>query len=221
MRTTGISWMPLDLHTNSDGNLHQILQAIVTVLAVINPVVCGSIFLTLMPKQTLAQKRRAAIKAALSILIILVVSALVGLKVLSIFNISLDVFRVVGGMIISYMGFNMLSGRHTVAQAPPPDGDVNARGSLAPLIMFAAGPGTITAVVTLAAVHTPDSLPITAIAAAVTGAGVTFAVLLLASQLGSHIGQSTQAIVTRFMGLIVASMGMEFVLVGLKAFLHT
>jgi multiple antibiotic resistance protein len=213
--------MPLDLHTNSDGNLHQISQAIVTVLAVINPVVCGSIFLTLTPGQTLAQRRRAAVKAALSILIILVISALVGLKVLSIFNISLDVFRVVGGMIIAYMGFNMLGGRHTVAQAPPSDEDVDARGSLAPLIMFAAGPGTITAVVTLAAVHTPDSLPITAIAAAVIGAGVTFAALLLAIQLGSRLGQSTQAIVTRFMGLIVASMGMEFVLVGLKAFLHT
>ena len=30
-------------------NLHQILQAIVTVLAVINPVVCGSLFLNLTP----------------------------------------------------------------------------------------------------------------------------------------------------------------------------
>ena len=202
-------------------DLHHIVQAIVTVLAVINPVVCGSIFLTLTAKQTLAQRQRAAVKAALSILTILVASALVGLKVLGIFGISLDVFRVVGGMIIAYMGFDMLSGRHTVAQAPPSEGDVDVGGSLAPLIMFAAGPGTITAVVTLAAVHTPDSLPLAAIAAAVIGAGVTFAVLLLAIQLGSHLGKSTQIIVTRFMGLIVASMGIQFVLVGLKAFFHT
>ena len=200
-------------------DLHHIVQAIVTVLAVINPVVCGSIFLTLTTKQTLAQRQRAAVKAALSILIILVASALVGLKVLGIFGISLDVFRVVGGMIIA--GFDMLSGRHTVAQAPPSESDVDVGGSLAPLIMFAAGPGTITAVVTLAAVHTSDSLPLAAIAAAVIGAGVTFAVLRLAIQLGSHLGKSTQVIVTRFMGLIVASMGIQFVLVGLKAFFHT
>jgi len=51
------------------------------------------------------------------------------------------------------------------------------------------------------------------------GAGVTFTALLLAITLGSHLGRSTQAIVTRFMGLIVASMGMQFVLTGLKAFL--
>jgi multiple antibiotic resistance protein len=85
--------------------------------------------------------------------------------------------------------------------------------------MFAAGPGTITAVVTLAAVHTPHGLPGTAILAAVIGAGVTFAVLLLAIAAGSHLERSTQAIVTRFMGLIVASMGMQFILTGLKAFL--
>jgi len=136
-------------------NLHQILQAIVTVLAVINPVVCGSLFLTLTPTLTAPQRRREAAKVAVNILVVLTGSALVGLKVLSIFGISLDVFKVVGGMIIAYMGFDMLRGSHTVAQGPPENGNATVQGSLAPLLMFAAGPGTITAVVTLAAVHTP------------------------------------------------------------------
>jgi multiple antibiotic resistance protein len=211
--------MPFDVPTNLDASLHQIVQAVVTVLAVINPVVCGAMFLALTSKLAPAQRRSAAIKVALSILIILLASALMGLKVLSIFGISLDVFRIVGGMIIAYMGLDMLRGRQTVGQASPADDDTHAPSSLAPLIMFAAGPGTITAVVTLAAVHTPDGLPLTAIVAAVIGAGVTLAALLLAVGMGAHIGRSTQAIVTRFMGLIVASMGMQFVLTGLKAFL--
>ena len=213
--------MLFGLETKLDANLHHMVQAIVTVLAVINPVVCGSIFLTLTPKMALAQRRWAAVKVALIILIILVTSALIGLEVLSIFGISLDVFRIVGGLIIAYMGFDMLGGRHTVGQAPPSDDEADALNSLSPLIMFAAGPGTITAVVTLAAVHTPDGLPVTAIAAAVIGAGVTLVVLLLAIRAGSRLGRSTQAMVTRFMGLIVASMGLQFVLTGLKAFLHT
>jgi len=207
----------MDVQTNSSVNFHQIVQAIVTVLAVINPIVCGSIFLTLTPKLAPAQRRRAAVRVALSILIILMASALIGLKVLRIFNISLDVFRIVGGMIIAYMGFDMLRGGHTVGQAPPPD-EGAAASSLAPLIMFAAGPGTITAVVTLAAVHTPDGLPITAMIASVIGAGVTFGALLLATGVGSSIGHGSQAVVTRFMGLIVASMGLQFVLTGLKEF---
>jgi multiple antibiotic resistance protein len=201
-------------------NFQQILQAIVTVLAVINPVVCGSIFLTLTPTLPTVQRRRAAVKVSFSILVMLLASAIVGLKVLSVFNISLDVFRVVGGMIIAYMGFDMLRGSHTVAQTPPLDEDVTANGSMAPLIMFAAGPGTITAIVTLAAVHTPDGLPATAIIAALVGAAATMLALLLAVQLGSRVGKGTQAIVTRFMGLIVASMGMQFVLVGTRAFFH-
>ena len=84
--------------------------------------------------------------------------------------------------------------------------------------MFAAGPGTITAVVTMAAVHTPDGFPVTAIVTAVIGAAATFAALLVAIQLRSRLGQGTQTIVTRFMGLVVASMGMQFVLTGLRAF---
>jgi hypothetical protein len=74
--------MPFDLPTNFDASLHQIVQAVVTVLAVINPVVCGAIFLTLTPKLAPVQRRSAAIRVALSILIILVASALIGLKVL-------------------------------------------------------------------------------------------------------------------------------------------
>ncbi len=204
----------------ANASLHQMVQAVVTVLAVINPVVCGAIFLTLTPKLEPAQRRRAAVKVALSILIILVASALVGLKVLGVFGISLDVFRIVGGMIVAYMGFGMLGGHHTVGQAAPTGANANLGSSLAPLIMFAAGPGTITAVVTLAAVHTPDGFPVTAMVAAVVGAAVTFAVLLLFIRMPSHPGGSMQSGVTRFMGLIVASMGMQFVLTGLKDFLR-
>jgi multiple antibiotic resistance protein len=204
---------------NSGMSLHQMMQAIVTVLAVINPVVCGSIFLTLTSDQGLAQKRRAAIRVALSILVILAGSALIGLRVLSVFGISLDVFQIVGGIIIAYMGFGMLGGAHQAPEAPQSPGASHAPNSLAPLVMFAAGPGTITAVVTMAAAHAPTGLPVSALAASAIGAGVTFGVLLLASQLGSHINQNTQAVVTRFMGLIVTAMGMQFALTGLKAFM--
>jgi len=73
----------------------------VTVLAVIDPVVCGSIF----DNDTAAfaeTTTEAAVRVTLSILVIL--------KILSVFNISLDVFKIVGGMIIAYMEFDMLGG---------------------------------------------------------------------------------------------------------------
>jgi len=123
--------MPTVLQPNFDASLHQMVQAIVTVLAVINPVVCGSIFLTLTPQLLPTQRRRAAVRVAFSILIILLAAALIGLKVLSAFNISIDAFQIVGGMIIAFMGFDMLRGGQTVGQAPPTD-DATTSPSLAP-----------------------------------------------------------------------------------------
>ena len=105
-----------------DTTLHQVVQAIVTVLAVINPVVCGSIFLNLTPNLESRQKRREAVHVALIILVILVAAAFIGLRVLRVFGISVDVFQIVGGIIIAYMGFDMLGGGQKIAQAPPSPG---------------------------------------------------------------------------------------------------
>jgi len=57
--------------------------------------------LALAPKSDFSQKRTAAVHVALSILCILIASALAGLQVLHLFGISLDVFRIVGGLIIA------------------------------------------------------------------------------------------------------------------------
>jgi multiple antibiotic resistance protein len=84
--------MPVDLDANFAARLQLMLQGVVTVPAVINPVVCNAIFLTLTSNLLPTQRRWAAVRVALNILIILVVSALIGLRVLSIFGISLDVF---------------------------------------------------------------------------------------------------------------------------------
>ena len=171
------------------------------------------------PNLTAPERRREAAKVALNILVILMGSALVGLQGLEhiwyyagrIQGSRRDDHRLYGILICCVAAIPLLKHR-------PENGDAKVQGSLVPLLMFAAGPGTITAVVTLAAVHTPDSLPMTAIIATVVGAGVTFVTLILAVRLGPRLGHGTQATVTRFMELIVASMGMQFVLVGLKAF---
>ena len=59
-----------------DADLGQVVQAIVTVLAVINPAVCGTIFLMLTAKLESPQKRRAAVEVALAILAILLATVL-------------------------------------------------------------------------------------------------------------------------------------------------
>src|SRR5262249_9665128 len=85
-------------------------------------------------------------------------AALVVTRLLDLFGISLDAFIVVGGAVMAWMGFSVLNGQGTQATA-------QAEASLTPLILFAASPGIITDVITLAAAYTRLGFPITALVA--------------------------------------------------------
>jgi multiple antibiotic resistance protein len=89
-----------------------------------------------------------------------------------------------------------------------------------PLILFAASPGTITGVITLSAAHTGLDLPVTALVAIAVAGVVTWLVLLLVSRVTAKAseGGSARDMITRFMGLIVLSMGVQFALTGLRKF---
>ena len=73
--------------------MQQHLQAIVTVLSLVNPLICGAMFAQIEAGQTSATRLADATKAALAVLVILVIAALVGARVLHIFGVSLDAFR--------------------------------------------------------------------------------------------------------------------------------
>ena len=158
-----------------------------------------------------------ATKAVLATTVILTVSALIGTQLLHLFGVSLDAFMVAGGGVLAGMGFSMLSGQVTSpmsASAPS-----NSGASLAPLVLFAASPGTITGVITLSAAHTGLELPVTALVAIAVAGLLTWLVLLLVSRAAkASEGGSARDMITRFMGLIVLSMGVQFALTGLRKF---
>ena len=88
--------------------MEQQLQAIATVLSLVNPVICGAMFARVEAGQARAARLADATKAALAVLVILVVAALVGARVLQVFGVSLDAFAVAGGGVLSWIGFAML-----------------------------------------------------------------------------------------------------------------
>jgi multiple antibiotic resistance protein len=94
------------------------LQAIVTVLSLVNPVVCGAMFARIEANGVRGKQIADATNVSLAVLIILALAALVGTHVLNLFNVSLDAFMVAGGGVLAWMGFSMLSGKGT---SPPPD----------------------------------------------------------------------------------------------------
>ena len=194
------------------------LQAIVTVLSLVNPAICGAMFAQIEGNRSRSQRVTDATKAVLATTVILTVSALIGTQLLHLFGVSLDAFMVAGGGVLAWMGFSMLSGQ--ASSSTPVNASSNGGASLTPLVLFAASPGTITGVITLSAAHTGLDLPVTALLAIAVAGLVTWLVLLLVSRAAAKAseGGSGRDMITRFMGLIVLSMGVQFALTGLRKF---
>ena len=193
--------------------MNEQIQAIVTVLSLVNPAICAAMFAKAAAGRSLGEKATDATKAGLAILVILTIAALIGTQLLHVFGVSLDAFMVAGGGVLAWMGFSMLSGE--------PDAKAsNSAQSLTPLILFAASPGTITGVITLSAAHTRLELPVTALIAIAVATAFAWLMMLLVARFGGTQGGGgfLRDTMTRFMGLIVLSMGVQFALTGYHAF---
>jgi multiple antibiotic resistance protein len=196
-------------------------QAIITVLTLINPAICAATFMRIEAGRSRGEQLTDAAKAALAVLAILVLAALVGEQLLGMFGVSLDAFMVAGGAVLAWIGFTMLRGPATDSNGHD-DGADGGNPSLTPLILFAASPGTITGVITLAVAHTRNTFPVTAIVAVCVATAVMWLVLALVARLGARprdSGGFLRDTVTRFMGLIVIAMGVQFALTGIRAFM--
>ena len=90
--------------------MHEQLQAIITVLSLINPAICAAMFARAVAGQSLGEKITDSARAASAVLIILTVAALLGQRLLNLFGVSLDAFMVAGGGVLAWMGFSMLRG---------------------------------------------------------------------------------------------------------------
>ena len=202
------------------------LQSILTLLSLINPMVCAMMFTKLTVGRTRAQRVSDATRAMIIIGVVLVIAALAGARILGVFGVSLDVFSVAGGIVLAFIGFNMLVGSKKT-DTPPPDqhttGNVATDTTLAPMILFAASPGTITGVITIAASHSGTDIPTTALVGIAVVIVITWSLLLVVAWKSEDTkakGTSLASdMVSRYMGLIVIAMGIQYALNGYKAFM--
>ncbi|RVU41502.1 MarC family protein [Bradymonadales bacterium TMQ1] len=217
------------------------LQAIITMLSLVNPAVCLAMFAAIESGQPGSIQRKDATQIALATLIILGTSALMGTRVLEIFGVSVDAFSVTGGAVLVGIGAAMLMGRQQPAGPSPgapdaanPHAEPSAhQAALGPLILFAGGPGPITGVITLSA-QSQQNIPWEALIAVGITALVLWVVLFVSARRAPETSSDadqpsptaddadTQSfyrdIATRFMGLIIIAMGVQIGLSGLQNF---
>ena len=178
-------------------------QEIVALLAITNPLGAVPVFLALTAGVSSAEQTRAALRAALAVVVILAVAALAGRTLLAAFGISMPALQAAGGLVVLLMGLEMLHGTPTKVQY---DQDSQSRDEqvLIPLAMpLMAGPGASTTVLTFSSrVVTWREMAMLLGAVIVVGAAI-LVVLLFAHRVGGAIGSRGQRILLRFMGLIL------------------
>ena len=195
-----------------------LLQDIVALLAISNPLGALPVFLAITEGETPGERSRAALRAALAVTVILAVAGLAGRPILAAFGISMPALQAAGGLVILLMGLEMLHGAPTKVQHDEAQQSTADR-VLVPLAMpLLAGPGAITTVLTLSS--RADTWPqrLMLLIAVVSVGAIIGIVLATAARLGNVIGSRGQRILLRFMGLILAAVGAQILLAGVYTF---
>jgi multiple antibiotic resistance protein len=197
------------------------LQFFVGLIAAVNPIGIMPIFVTLTAHMGSEERNKTALTANIAVTIILTVSLLAGQFLLDMFSISLDSFRVAGGLLLLTIAFSMMSGKLGEDKQNKQEKSESASREqigVVPLAMpLMAGPGAISSTIVYGSRFPgiPNTLGIAA-----TIIAFAFCCWLLfraAPIIVRFLGQTGINVITRIMGLILAALGIEFIATGLRA----
>jgi MarC family membrane protein len=196
-------------------------QAIVSVLVITDPITRG-IFFKMMTEHEPERRVEYVRKITIVVAVTLGVAALAGREILDLLGINLGAFGIAGGLIVALMGFEMLFGGEPSraqggekAHEPPPSFEKSAVVPYA--IPFVAGPGAITLVITIAS-STPKGQGTVVALVAVAVSVILLPIGHLVISKYVRLSEATMAIATRFGGLLIATIGIQLMLGGIKTF---
>lgn len=183
--------------------------------AIMNPIANVPIFLTLVDGHTEKEKKAINKKAVFTAFIIILVFAILGKFIFVIFGLTIPAFKITGGILVFFVGFEMLQSKKSAVKHIQP---INEEENIAisPLaIPILSGPGTI--VTAMNYVADANYLHIFVII-------IIFAIICLlnfmAFNLGDYIiqkaGKNVIKVVNKIMGLIIAVIGMNMMIEGSK-----
>lgn len=203
-------------------SMDQIIGALTTMIVMYDPAGMAAIFLGVTSGMNGKQRIQVAIRSCVLAFVILVMFALLGAKILLVLGISLDAFRIAGGMLLFWIAFEMLfekrqEKRESAAEtAITKDHIVNV--AVFPMaIPLIAGPGAISAVILLTG---PLSGPVeisSFIGALLAATVILFFTLVVAEKLDKFLGTTGRVILTKLLGLLLAALSVQFVIDGIKS----
>jgi multiple antibiotic resistance protein len=194
------------------------LLAFTSFFTLINPLGTMPIFMTMTQDLDQAHRNRTAKKATLVAFITIVIFAFSGQLLFNFFGISVNSFRIVGGVIFFLMGMDMLQAR--LGKVKVKDSEVKNYVndiSVTPLaIPMICGPGALTNAIVM--MEDADSLDkkVVLITAVLLILLLTYLILYSSSRIIKLLGETGNNVMMRLMGLIVMVIAVEFFFSGLR-----
>jgi multiple antibiotic resistance protein len=200
------------------------ITTFVAIFAIVNPIGAMTFFVVLTRAYPKEVKRRVIERAILAATLALLIFALVGNYIFLIFGTSIPAFRIAGGILLFSIAFAMMQGERSRTQLTPQDRqealEREAIGIVPLGIPMLAGPGAITTVIALMADATSpglDTLRVVVILGSILGTMLaSWIMLTYADVIFRRIGRMGAYAISRIMGLILAAIAVQFVILGIQ-----
>jgi len=194
------------------------LLSFTSFFTLINPLGTMPIFMTMTADLEHKNRVKTARKAVIVAFFTIVVFALSGQLLFNFFGISVNSFRIVGGVIFFLMGMDMLQAR--LGKVKVKDSEVKKYVndiSVTPLaIPMICGPGAITNSIVLMEDATHIKMVAVLFIAILAVMILTYFILVSSSKIIKILGETGNNVMMRLMGLIVMVIAVEFFFSGLK-----
>jgi len=189
--------------------------------AIMNPIANAPLFMGLTEGLDLGARRRIALRSVALAFVIVALFATFGRQIFILFGITLPAFRIAGGILVGLVGYHLLQGHESSIHTPTEQDNALSRDAalgvaITPLALpILAGPGTIATAMNFAANSTLPELVLVLSALGLVCL-LTLAAFLASDSLVSFLGQNAIKVVSRLMGLILAVIGVQMLIVGIR-----
>ncbi len=198
-----------------------LFTALVTLFVTIDPLALAPLFVTVTSDMSEEVRRRTALIACLTAGSILVAFALIGQPLLGYLGITLPAFRVAGGLMLFWIGFEMVfdlrQRRKTEAVRPLTVHEAPQVAVFPLAIPLISGPGAISATI-LTASRAADATAVAGLVGVILVLiGACYAVFRVSTRIDRVLGPIGRIVLSRLLGILLAALAVQFVADGVAA----
>ena len=197
------------------------LLAFSSIIILINPFTATLTFVSLTEHLEIVDRKKVARDSIRYSVIILLIFALLGAVILQLFGISLEAFRIAGGILLFGIGMEMIYAKTSRTKLTATEKYESKEAEDVAIIPLAfpmiTGPGAITT--TLVLMNETEGLPvdIAIVILAILGSLViTYLMMANSDKIVARIGQRELRAINRLMGMLLIAIAVQFVITGVK-----